>query len=201
MKMPSFLLAAQVRWRALAPREQSMLAAAAWLVGLALAWWLLMLPPLRTLGQADAQRKNLDAQLQKMQALEAQARALQNQPKLSREEALRALDASVKQRLGATAQLNVIGDRATVTLRNIPADTLAQWLTQARINARAIPSEARLVRASASAAPATGAGAAPGAAPRGFGGVAAPPAAAQAPEAGNRPVAWDGTLVMSLPAQ
>lgn len=173
MKMPAALAPLGARWQGLGHREQALLGAAAWLIGLVLVWWLLMLPPLRTLGQADAQRRSLDAQLQKMQSLAAQARALQSQPKLSREEALRALDASVKQGLGAGGQLGMAGDRATVTLRAVPAQALAQWLTQARVNARATPSEAKLVRGNASN-------------PSGNeGGVAV----------------WDGTLVMSLPSQ
>lgn len=103
-----------------------------------------------------------------MQSLQAQAQALQSQPKIGHDEALRALEASVKQGLGASAQLNVVGDRATVTLRNTPADALAEWLAQARVNARAIPSEARLVRNTSNP---------------------------------TDPAVWDGTLVLSLPAQ
>ena len=75
-----------------------------------------------------------------------QAAALQALPKISRDDALRALDATVRQQFGTSAQLSVIGDNATVTLRSTPAHELAQWLSQARMNARAIPSEARLTR-------------------------------------------------------
>ena len=100
----------------------------------------------RGLEHADAQQRSLDAQLQKMLGLQAQAQALISQPKINREDALRALEASVKQRLGASAQINIVGDRATVTLRNTPAEALAQWLTQARVNARAIPADVRLTR-------------------------------------------------------
>ena len=35
---------------------------------------------------------------------------------------------------------------ALVTLAGVPPDALAQWLAQARINARAVPGEARLQR-------------------------------------------------------
>lgn len=158
----------QARWRALDAREQTLLASAAVLIGLALLWWLLIAPPLQTLRQADAQQRSLDAQLQKMQTLQAQAQALISQPKINREDALRALEASVKQRLGVSAQINTVGDRATVTLRNTPADALSQWLTQARVNARAIPADVRLTRNVSTP-----------------GGLAA----------------WDGTLVLALPAQ
>lgn len=168
MKIAAALSPLQARWRAFDQREQTLIRSALFLLGLALVWWLLVAPPMRTLRQADTEQRSLDLQWQKMQSLQAQARALQSQPKLSHDDALRALDTSVKQRLGPSGLLSVVGDRASVTLRNTPAETLAQWLIEIRVNARAIPSEARLVRNSAS--------------PTG-------------------PPAWDGTLVLSLPAQ
>ena len=171
MKIPAVLTPLQTRWRALGQREQTLVRRAAMLVGLALLWWVLVAPALRTLQQADAQQRSLVGQLQRMQSLQAQAQALQSQPRISHDDALRALQASVKQGLGSSAQLNVVGDRATVTLRNAPADALAQWLAQARVNARALPSEARLVRNTAN------------------------------PADPADPAAWDGTLVLSLPAQ
>ena len=60
-------------------------------------------------------------------------------------EARRLLDASVKS-FGATAQLQIAGDRATVTFKGASADALAQWLLQVRLNVRAVPGEARLLR-------------------------------------------------------
>ena len=137
------------RWRALAPREQTMVAAATTVVSLALLWWVGVAPALKVLGQAEARQRNLDAQWQQMQALEAQARALKTQPKARHDEAVRALEASVKQSLGTGAQLTVSGERATVTLKGVPAQALGAWLAQVRTNARALPAEARLVRSPA----------------------------------------------------
>lgn len=142
MKLPQNI---QAWWDALAARERALVAGAALLVGLALLWWVAVAPALTTLRTADAQHQALDAQLQTMRALQAEAQALQSQPKVRQDEALRALEASVKP-LGGTAQLGVVGDRATVTLRGATADAVAQWLVQARINARAVPVEARLTR-------------------------------------------------------
>ena len=142
MKLPQNI---QAWWDALAARERALVAGAALLVGLALLWWVAVAPALTTLRTADAQHQALDAQLQTMRALQAEAQALQSQPKVRQDEALRALEASVKP-LGSTAQLGVVGDRATVTLRGATADAVAQWLVQARINARAVPVEARLTR-------------------------------------------------------
>jgi general secretion pathway protein M len=111
---------------------------------------------LQTLKLAQAQSPQLEAQLQAMRALQAQAQALQAQPKLGRDDALRALESSVRQRLGSSVQFTLQGERATVQLKGASAEALAQWLAQARVNARALPSEARLQR-SASAASAAGA--------------------------------------------
>ena len=150
MKIADTLAPLRARWTQLDSRERTLVLAALSVVGVALLWWVGISPALGTLRQADAQRSSLAAQVQKMQNLQVQTQAIQSQPKINRDDALRALEASVKG-LGATAQLNVAGDRATVTLRNTAADPLARWLSQARVNARAIPSEARLTRSAASA--------------------------------------------------
>jgi general secretion pathway protein M len=42
--------------------------------------------------------------------------------------------------------MTVVGDRVTVALKAMSADNLAQWLAQVRLNARALPGEARLTR-------------------------------------------------------
>ena len=143
------------RWRALAPRERTLVTTAGVVLGLSLLWWVGLAPALRTLGQSDARQRSLDAQWQQMQALEAQARTLQAQPKARHDEALRALESSVKQGLGPGAQLTVSGERATLTLKGVPAAALGTWLAQVRANARALPSEARLVRSPATT-PASG---------------------------------------------
>lgn len=134
------------RWNLLAPRERAAVLLAGGTVLVALVWWVLLGPALATLRQADAQHRALDAQLQTMRGLQSEAMALQQQPRLGYDDALRALEASVRQRLGTTAQLTVSGERATLTLKAAEADALARWLTQARVNARAMPAEARLTR-------------------------------------------------------
>ncbi len=150
MKITDALAPLRARWTQLNSRERTLVFAALSVVSVALLWWVGISPALNTLRQADTQRSGLAAQVQKMQSLQTQAQAIASQPKINRDDALRALEASVKG-LGATAQLNVAGDRATVTLRGAAADALARWLSQARVNARAIPSEARLTRSAASA--------------------------------------------------
>lgn len=138
--------ALQARWTALAPRERVLVVAAAALVGLALAWWVALGPAITTLREAESQHRTLDAQLTHMQRLQAQAKAMQALPKQAPEEAMRQLEGAIRQQLGTSARYSIAGDRVTVTLTNTPPAALAQWLSQIRTNARAIPGEARLAR-------------------------------------------------------
>lgn len=169
----------RARWAAMAPRERQLVGGAIALVALALLWWIALAPALKTLRAAPAEHAKLDAQLQQMTTLQAQAKALQAQPRANRDEAMKALEGGVRASLGPAAQIQQQGasDGVNITLRNVPADALAQWLAQARGNARAVPREVHLTRAAGSPAPEK----------------AAPADAAAKPR-------WDGTLVMSLPA-
>ena len=185
--MSAALHAANARWQSwwagLAPREQRLLGAGALLVVLALLWWVALAPALRTLATAPAEHARLDAQLQRMGALQTQARALQSQPRAHREEALRALEGSVRQGLGSQAQMQASGDAVGVALRGAPAEALGAWFAQARANARALPREVHLTRSQN--APASG---------------AAATATAAAPDGAPAPIRWDGTVMLSLPA-
>ena len=143
---------ARQRWQALAPRERRLLLVATAVIGLALFWWVGLSPALQTLHHAELRQRELDTQWQQMQGLQAQARELQKQTRLPRSEVVQALEASVRQRLGSAGQLSIQGDRAILTLKAAPAEALAQWLVQARVNARVLPSEMRINRSPGSAA-------------------------------------------------
>lgn len=144
---PSPLMAAMRRhWAGLAAREQTLVLAAAAVVGLALLWWLALAPALAQLRTSPARHAAVDAQLQRMQALQAEALHLRDAPRPQGNEALRTLRDSLTRQLGPGAQLQAAGDRATITLKAVPADALAQWLAQARSQARAVPVQTRLVR-------------------------------------------------------
>jgi general secretion pathway protein M len=138
--------ALRARWTGLAPRERALVGGAGALVAIALLWWLALAPALGTLRSAEAQHRTLDNQLQHMRRLQAQAKAMQAQPRQNQDEAMRQLEAAIRQQLGVSARYSIAGERVTITLANTPAPALAQWLTQVRTNARAIPGEARLTR-------------------------------------------------------
>lgn len=157
----------QARWAMLHGREKILIQRAAIFLGVVLVGWWGVAMPLATLRHAEAQRSGLDAQWRQMQDLQAQARALQGQARIGADDASRALQASARQHLGASAQLALLGNRATVTLRGAPANALAAWLADARATARAVPVEARLARSTIVA---------------------------------GQAAAWDGTLVLELPA-
>lgn len=135
----------QAHWATLTPRERQLVLGALALLASAALWWLALAPALTTLRLAPAQAQAQDAQLQTMQSLQAQAQLIQAQPALAPSEARRLLEASVKA-LAPSVQMVLVGDRATLTLKEASATTLAQCLAQARLNARALPSEAHLRR-------------------------------------------------------
>ena len=145
---PSFLQRLSAQWQGFAPREKALIGAALAVVAIALLWWVAVAPALTVLKTAQAQRSALDAQLQQMQMLQGQAKGLQSLPKVKSADAARALEALVKQQLGATAQLSLAGNQATMTLTNTSAAALAQFLGQARAQANAVPSQVRLRRSS-----------------------------------------------------
>jgi general secretion pathway protein M len=136
----------RARWQRLAPREKALVGGATALILATLVWLIAVAPALTTLRTSEAQHRAVDAQLQRMRGLQTQAQALQAQPKQNQEEALRQLELSVRQRLGTSARLAVAGERVTITLSGAAGDALAQWLTQARVNARALPGDANLYR-------------------------------------------------------
>lgn len=131
------------RWAALSPREQRSLRLLGWTLLAVLVYAVAVGPAWRTLRQSEQRRTQLTQQLATMQALQAQAQALQQRTPLSRDEALRTVQ-SLSQAVGAALQLTVQGDRVSVQLKAVPATTLAQWLQQVRTQAQTLPLEVHL---------------------------------------------------------
>ncbi|WP_422012513.1 type II secretion system protein GspM [Roseateles sp.] len=136
---------AMAQWQALGERERLVLATVAALLGLLLAWSLLLAPALRTLKTAPAELEQLELQLQQMQAQAQEARTLRAAPAVPPAQAQAALTASVEH-LGPVARINLAGDRAVVTLNGIAPEALQSWLGEVRSAARARPVEAQLTR-------------------------------------------------------
>lgn len=136
----------QARWAQLQVRERRLLLLGSSVVALALLWWVALAPALTTLRAAPQQHQRLDRQLEHMRQLQAQALALQQRPRTSTAEAARALEQTVRQQLGTTTQLQINGTQATVTIKNLPVDTLAPWLAQARDQAHATVTQAHIQR-------------------------------------------------------
>ena len=161
---------ALARWQALSPREQRGVSVLGALLAMLLFWSIAIAPALNILYHSGNHRAQIDQQQAHMLALQSQAQALQARTPLSRDEALRTLQGLTP---SPQIQLNVQGERISVQLKAVPAPTLANWLTQARNQAQALPVEAHLTRGNA---PATNNAA-----------------------AANSAVVWDGSLVLSLP--
>lgn len=192
---PAQLKALSARWASLAPRERQALSLALGTIGLALVWWVLLAPALQMLRAAPAQHALLDQQLQRMQRLEAEAQRLQadlspvpvegaDALPAARPDMQRALQESVASQFGTSAQLVLQGERAQLTLKNVPAPALAAWLSQARQNLKVGTVEMKLTAATGPAQAASA--------------QAASAQAAPAPAAANDQH-WDGSLVLGLP--
>lgn len=174
------------RWQALQARERRMVLLAASVVGLALLWWLAVAPALSSLRQFQARAPELERQVQQMQVWRQQAQVLQGQASsITPAAALRGVQSHTPRLLGASSQVQVVGDRATVRFQQVTPDALAQWLQQMRESAHALPVQVEIQQAKAASAPANAA-TAPAAAPT----VSVPASALR----------WSGTVVLSLPA-
>ena len=139
------IASAQTRWAQVSPREQRLVRGALALLALVLVWFVALRPALATLRSVQSQGPQLRAQLQDMLQLQAQAQVLQALPAAQTQDSKSLLEAALAT-LGATAQMSLTGDRATITLEGSSADALAQWLSQARLNARARPLELHLTQ-------------------------------------------------------
>jgi general secretion pathway protein M len=141
----------KARWAALGAREQRGLALAAVVLCAALLWSVALAPALRTLKSAEAQSAQLGATAERMQALQARAKLLQAQPVAAPQETLRTLQSATTV-LGKSASLQVVGEQATLTVKQVSAASLAPWLAPAAGSSPS-PAEAHLQRDAGSAEP------------------------------------------------
>jgi general secretion pathway protein M len=135
----------RARWLALGARERQLLRTAAWLVGAALLWFVAIAPAWRSVSTAPARLDQLDVQLQQMQRMAGEARALRATPAVGAVQAQAAVKAA-SESLGGVARVQLTGDRATVTFTNASGAQLREWLHEVRGAGRARPVEASLTR-------------------------------------------------------
>jgi general secretion pathway protein M len=139
------LAPARAWWHGLSARDRRMATVGGVVLLLFLLWTLAVQPALRTLSRAPAELDALDAQLQTMQLLAAEATELRATPGVPPEQAGAALQAATE-RLGDKGKLSLQGDRAVLTLNGVATSALRDWLAEARSGARARPVEANLLR-------------------------------------------------------
>ena len=132
-------------WLARTARERRAVILVAGVLALLLVWSLFVQPAWRSARAAPAVLDQLDAELQQMQRVAGESRALRAVAPVSQTQAGAALKAA-SERLGDKAKLNLQGDRATLTLTGISPEALRAWLNEARSGARARPVEASLQR-------------------------------------------------------
>ena len=138
----------QTAWARRSPRERQLLGIGFWVLTLAALWVLALAPALRTWQEAPARQALLDTQSQRMRQLQAQAQGLQKPRAIARNDATLWLEKNLTE-LGPNARISIQGDSATLSLQAAPAAALARWLSQARDNAQALPTQAQLQQASA----------------------------------------------------
>ena len=141
------LIDLRTRFEALNAREQRWLlwgtVAAALLLVLGLGVW----PALRCWRASAPAHQQVVRQLQVMQGLQARAQILQAAPRFDADEGVRQLQEATLA-LGERMQLSAGPQQMNVTVRALPAQALAQWLTSARELAHAVPLQAQLSQGS-----------------------------------------------------
>jgi general secretion pathway protein M len=109
-----------------------------------LLWFWNIAPALKTYQEAPLQLAQLERQTENLKALQAQALALQKAPRVKVQNVGAVLQQASSEILGNGAKLNLEASRATLTLNNVSAEALAQFLALARSQAQAMPIEAKL---------------------------------------------------------
>lgn len=137
----------QAAWARRSPRERQLLGIGFGVLTLAALWVLALAPALRTWQEAPARQAQLDTQSQRMRQLQAQAQGLQQPRAIARSDAALWLEKNLAE-LGPNARISLQGDSATLSLQAAPAAALARWLSQARDNAQALPTQAQLQQSS-----------------------------------------------------
>jgi len=132
-------------WATLALRERRLVALAAAVLLVYALWGLALQPAWRTTRELPRKLDQLDAELQAMRTLAAEARELRNTPPLAPGQEAAALKAATE-RLGGKGRLLQQGPRTVLAVEGVSGEELRAWLAEARSGARARPVAAQLKR-------------------------------------------------------
>jgi general secretion pathway protein M len=141
----------KARWANLAAREQRGVLLASAVLGAALVWFIALAPASRSLKNVALQSAAQGADIERMQALQARAKALQAKPALAPQESLQTLQTAAT-KLGPAVSLQIVGGQATLTIKKLSALPLGQWLAP-ETGPGLSPSEAHLKRDTGSVEP------------------------------------------------
>lgn len=133
------------RWKSLSQRERMGLKVAFLLLMTAWAWRVLLQPAWQIWQGHESEWAMLEQQRQQMASLQSQAHALQKLTPLSREEALRTLQALTRNAL-PSAQVSAQNERVSISFKVASPAVLASWLQNIRDNAQARVIEAQWQR-------------------------------------------------------
>lgn len=133
-------------WAGRSARERQSLLAAGALLVLAGVGAGLVAPAWQAVRQGPQRHAQLDAQLQQLHALAAQAQRLQAAAPLPRAERIRAVEMATATHLKPSGQARVNGDQLTVSFGATPPDALARWLADVRVGARLLPDDLQMSR-------------------------------------------------------
>ena len=131
-------------FQSLPEKDRKLIPFLAFVLLTSLLWFWTIAPALKTYQEAPLQLAQLERQTERLKALQAQALALQKAPRMKVQDAGAVLQQTASDILGNGGKLKLEASRATITLNNVSAETLAQFLAAARNQAMALPIEAKL---------------------------------------------------------
>jgi type II secretory pathway component PulM len=133
------------KWTAIEPDQRRLLSFAILMAAFAVFYIGGVRPAMKTIASTPAKIERGEAALSRIKGLAEQAGALQKTAKVSRAESYASLDASAKKYAGAIA-LRAVSDTAVATVDKLKGAELSAWITQARMSARAVPSDVDAAR-------------------------------------------------------
>ena len=142
------LVPIKARFASLSGREKTIVLIAIYLIIGAFIWWVMLSPAIQILKNAPAQHLVLDQEIQSMQQMVAEAKAIQAQV----QEAPANFEATLKllseNTIPGQYTLLSSGDKITVTLQSTEPKKLLQWLEIVRTELHNKPHEVQLKQAS-----------------------------------------------------